>query len=167
MREIISEYSFDDLCAPYQPRRDPRQEIVQELKRLLERDLEPLGIQLIGGGMANLMPVDKKLVQQRINTWQAEWSRQIKAEAGKGEADYIRLVESARAQAQAEMIRTISEGFDRAGSEARDIPPEVIAMRFIEAMEKMIQSPAVQQAVPHLSLEAVEHMRHSLESKGH
>jgi regulator of protease activity HflC (stomatin/prohibitin superfamily) len=84
------------------------------------------------------------------------------AETGKGEAEYIRLVESARAQAQAEMIRTISEGFERAGA-AKETTPEMIALRFIEALEKMIQSPAVQQVLPPGQAETVEAMRRSAE----
>jgi hypothetical protein len=162
IRRIISQYAFDDLCAPYQPQRDPRQEIIKELRRQLKDEVEELGIQAIGGGISNLLPADSRLLQQRMDNWQAEWARRMTAETGKGEAEYIRLVESARAQAQAEMIRTISEGFERAGA-AKETTPEMIALRFIEALEKMIQSPAVQQALPTATAETVEAMRRSAE----
>jgi len=162
VRRIINQYTFDDLCAPYQPQRDPRQEIIKELRRQLKDELTELGIQTLGGGISNLLPVDSRLLQQRIDNWQAEWERRMTAELGKGEAEYIRMVESARAQAQAEMIRTISEGFERAGA-AKETTPEMIALRFIEALEKMIQSPAVQQALPSATAETVEAMRRSAE----
>jgi hypothetical protein len=162
VRRIISRYAFDDLCAPYQPQRDPRQEIIKELRQQLKDELAELGIQALGGGISNLLPVDTRLLQQRIDNWQAEWARRMTAETGRGEAEYIRLVESARAQAQAEMIRTISEGFERAGA-ARETTPEMIALRFIEALEKMIQSPAVQQALPPGQAETVDAMRRSAE----
>jgi len=163
VRRIVSEYAFDDLCAPYQPQREPRNEIIQRLRQDLKNELSTVGIEPLGGGISNLLPADDQLLQQRIGNWQAEWERRITAEIGRGEADYIRMVESARAQAQAEMIRTISEGFERAGT-SEQITSEVIALRFVEALEKMIQSPGVQQALPPASAETVEAMKHSIES---
>jgi len=166
VRRIVSEYTFDDLCAPYQPQREPRNEIIQRLRQDLKNELGAVGIEPLGGGISNLLPADNQLLQQRIGNWQAEWERRITAEIGKGEADYIRMVESARAQAQAEMIRTISEGFERAGP-SEQITSEVIALRFVEALEKMIQSPEVQQALPPASAETVEAMKRSIESHRH
>ncbi len=166
VRKIIGQYSFDDLCAPYQPQKDPRQDIAKEMRQQLKEKLGPEGIQVVGGGLSNLLPVDDKLLQQRIDNWQAEWERRMTAEMGKGEAEYIRMVESARAQAQAEMIRTISEGFERAGA-AENISTEVIALRFIEALEKMIESPQVQQALPPASSETVKAMKHSISIQRH
>ena len=166
VRRIVSEYTFDDLCAPYQPQREPRKEIIQRLRQDLKNELGAVGIEPLGGGISNLLPADNQLLQHRIGNWQAEWERRITAEIGKGEADYIHIVESARAQAQADMIRTISEGFERAGP-SEQITSEVIALRFVEALEKMIQSPEVQQALPPASAETVEAMKRSIETHRH
>jgi len=162
VRRIISEYSFDDLCAPYQPQREPRKEIIAKLRQQLKDTMKDWGIQVIGGGISNLMPADDGLLQQRIDNWRAEWERRMTAEVGKGEAEYIRMVESARAQAQAEMIRTISEGLERAGP-VENVSTEVIALRFIESLEKMIESPGVHQALPPATMETVAAMRHALQ----
>jgi hypothetical protein len=162
VRQIISEYSFDDLCAPYNPNRDPRQDIGNELRHQLRGEMSRIGIDLIGGGISNLMPADGRLLQQRIGNWQAEWERRISKEIGQGEAEYIRMVESARAQAQAEMIRTISEGFEQAGG-SDEVSTEVVALRFVEALEKMIKSPDVQPTLPPGTAETAEAMRRSLE----
>jgi hypothetical protein len=163
IRRIVAEYTFDDLCAPYQPQRNPRLEIRDRLRQQLKEELLPKGIEALGGGISNLLPTDAKLLQQRIGNWQAEWERKIAEDMGRGEAEYIRMVESARAQAQAEMIRTISEGFERAGA-IESISTEVIALRFVEALEKIIQSPDVRQALPPASAETVEVMKRSFES---
>jgi hypothetical protein len=163
IRRIVAEYTFDDLCAPYQPQKNPRLEIRDKLRQQLKEELLPKGIEALSGGISNLLPVDDQLLQQRIGNWQAEWERKIAEEMGRGEAEYIRMVESARAQAQAEMIRTISEGFERAGA-IENISTEVIALRFVEALEKIIQSPDVRQALPPASAETVEAMKRSFES---
>ena len=139
-----------------------RQEIIAELRRQLKEELGELGIQAIGGGISNLLPADIRLLQQRIDNWQAEWARRMTAEMGKGEAKYIRIVELARAQAQADMIRKLSEGIERAGA-AEQTSMDMIAMRFIEALEQMIQSPAVQQVLPPGQAETLEAMRRSAE----
>jgi SPFH domain / Band 7 family len=167
IRRIISTYSFDELCAPYELQRDPRKEIVDKLQRQVKEELEPVGIQVIGGGVSNLLPVDNRLLQQRMDNWQAEWTRRTAIEMGKADAEYIRMIESARAQAQAEMIRTISEGLERAGAVDTTISNEVIALRFVEALEKMIASPAVQRALPASTVQAVETIKHSIEGRPH
>ncbi len=165
IRQIISGYSFDDLCAPYQPQRNPRMEIAENFRFRLRDELRPFGIEVLGGGISNLLPVDSQLMQQRIDNWQAEWQRRITAEIGKGEAEYIRVVESARAQARAEMIRTISEGFERAGPIDKGIPTQVLAFRFIEALEKMSKTSAVEQAQVPSWTETVEAMRRAIETQ--
>jgi regulator of protease activity HflC (stomatin/prohibitin superfamily) len=165
VRRIIGDYTFDDLCAPYDPERDPRSEIVSGLQRELRRELGPMGIQALGGGISNLLPEDRQLLQRRIGNWQAEWSRRVSAEMGRADADYIRMVEAARAQTQAEMIRTISEGFERAGP-VEDVS-KVIALRFIEAIEKMIENSIVHNALPPSSVATVEAMKHAVEAKSH
>ena len=167
LRRIIGEYSFDDLCAPYQPQRDPRREMTAKFRYQLKEESGTMGIQVLGGSLGNLLPVDDKLLQQRIANWQAEWDRRIAAEVGKGEADYIRMVESARAQAQAEMIRTVSEGFERAGGVDENVATEVIALRFIEALERMIKNPGVQETIPVSAHESLEAIRRAVESQRH
>ncbi|MBN1889285.1 MAG: SPFH domain-containing protein [Thermoflexales bacterium] len=163
IRRIIGEYAFDALYAPYELGKQPRQEINQDLEQQVRDELEPIGIQVVSSRIGNMVPVDDEPAQQRIGNWQAEWDRKMAAEMGKGEAEYIRMVEAARAQAQVEMIRTISEGIERSGETDPNIAAKVVAMRFIEAMEKMVEIPAVQQALPPTSAETVQALRRSIE----
>ncbi len=163
IRRVISEYTFDDLCAPHSPDRKPRQEIAGKLEQQLQKELESIGIEVVGSGISNLLPADEALLQQRIANWQAEWERRMATEMGQSNAEYIRLVENARAQAQAEMIRTISDGLERARASDASISSEVIALRFVEALEEMIQNPALQQALPVSSIQTVQTMKQSLE----
>jgi hypothetical protein len=163
VRRIIGEYAFDALYAPYDMNKKPHQEIASKLRRQLKTELELIGIQVLGCSIGNMTPVDDEPGRQRVGNWQAEWTRRMAAEMGKGEASYIRMMEAARAQAQVEMIHTISEGVERTGDE--EISANVVALSLIEAMEKMIRTPAVQRALPASSAEAVEALRRSIEGQ--
>jgi hypothetical protein len=106
-RQVIGDYAFDDLCGRDA---DPRQEIIAELHEQLKDKLRPLGIQVTSCVVGDLLPVDDQLVQRRIENWQAEWTHRILGETARQEAEYARVAESARAQAQAGTIFTIRSG---------------------------------------------------------
>jgi hypothetical protein len=105
------------------------------------------GIWVIGTAILNLEPVDKEILRQRIENWRTEWQRKMTVERGKGEAAAVRSRALARAYAQAEVIRTISEGIAQIDLADRAVLPQVIAMRLIGAMEE-IASPTADQSSP-------------------
>ena len=160
LRDIIGEYTFDDLCAPYNPDRDPRTEIIagredQEGQRIpgltdrLKQKAIDYGIWVLDTGIQNLRPVEEEVLKQRIENWRTEWQRKMMIERGKGEAAAVRSLALAHAQAQAEVIRTISEGIAQIDLGDRAILPQVIAMRLIGAVEEMASPPAEQsQSLP-------------------
>ncbi|MBC8492560.1 MAG: hypothetical protein H8D43_02150 [Chloroflexi bacterium] len=158
LRDLIGECTFNDLCAPYEPRRDPRIEIISGredvkgrpvpgLTARLRQKAKDYGIWVIGTAILNLEPVDKNILKERIENWRTEWQRKMTVERGKGEAAAVRSLALARAQAQAEVIRTISEGIAQIDLSDRTVLPQVIAMRLIGAMEEMA-SPTADQSLP-------------------
>ncbi len=165
VKSVIVEYTCDQLCTP----EDPRLEIKEKIMTRLKKALEPLGIQMLGGGIGNIMPADEdedgksKVIKQRIENWKAEWKRKIEIELGEGEAKMIRELDSIRTRTQLEMIKYIA-GFlsDKAVSE------RVIALRLIEAIEEMTCEKAIRQKLPKETQEMdviLERLRHSL--RGH
>jgi hypothetical protein len=85
LRRILGEYRFDELCAPtfdeegrlLDHRQDPRLRIKARLVEEVRQELEPCGIEVIGGGIGNLMPVDGDVIQERTEAWRVEWRRKI------------------------------------------------------------------------------------------
>ncbi len=139
LKEIIVEYTCDGLCAPG----DPRSEIKQKFKKRITEEMEPCGIQVIGGGISNIVPADESVIEQRIRSWKADWKRKIEIELGKGEAEVARQLESVRSQAQIKVMRDIARILtDEATSE------KVIALRLIEAIEEMTYEQAVRRRLP-------------------
>ncbi|MEA3340891.1 MAG: SPFH domain-containing protein, partial [Chloroflexota bacterium] len=139
MHEIISRYTFDELYAPFElyadTNQDPRSRIGTELKEELERVLPEWGIQRIGSGISNLMPADERVLDQRIEAWQADWARRITLRQAAGQSRRLHLVEQARAQAQIDIILSISEQMEQ----LRGAGADAIARHFIEVLEDLIE----------------------------
>jgi regulator of protease activity HflC (stomatin/prohibitin superfamily) len=102
--------------------------------------------------------VPDEVKARMLTRWEAEWRRQVRITEAEGEAEAFRLMELARAKAQMEMIIAITQGFKQmAGSGA--VPGHLIALRFIEALEKMAEDPATKFLLPADVLGTLSRMR--------
>lgn len=166
MQGIIAGYTFDELCAPYdlfEPGEDPRSRIVAELKEQLKKELTPLGIHVIGGGISNLLPADEAVLQQRITSWQADWARKTMLRQAEGQAERLRLVQQARAEAQTSMILTLGKRMEQHGMAGAIVPAEVIAGWFLEILQQTVQQPSVRRVLPRETTETMERVRGAVE----
>lgn len=107
LKNIIAQYTFDQLCEPFDPQRDPRTEIRERYLTDLKAAVEPWGVQIVGGGISNLMPADKAILNTRIEHWRTLWAPKIIAQLGKAEAEALSLEAEARALAYKELITRI------------------------------------------------------------
>jgi regulator of protease activity HflC (stomatin/prohibitin superfamily) len=165
VKSVIVEYTCDELCAPG----DPRVEIRQKILKRLKEALEPLGTQMLGGGISNILPADEdedgesKVINQRIENWKADWKRKIEIELGKGEAEVTRQLESVRTQAQIKVMRDVARIL---ADEA--MPEQVMALRLIEAMEEMTSEKPVRRELPGEAQEMediLERLRYNLRGR--
>jgi regulator of protease activity HflC (stomatin/prohibitin superfamily) len=162
LRKIIGEYRFDELCEPFDPDKDPRVDIRVRFVDQVRRELKPCGIEIIGGGISNLLPIDKSVIEGRIKSWQAEWKRKILITEGEGRANAIWEVERAHIQAQADLIAAIRQVVEHRPGINPDVLTNMAALRFIEALEEMACSPEVHRAIPDQTPEMLEYLRHAL-----
>jgi regulator of protease activity HflC (stomatin/prohibitin superfamily) len=159
MRQIIGQYRCDELCECFDPGKDPRTKIRDELKSRLEKELQEYEIELIGGGISNLDPEQGSVIDQRIKAWQAEWERKIQTVAGEGKANAIWEVERAHAQAQASLIAAIHHVVEERPGIDPELLTKIAALRFIEALEDMACTPQVQEGLPQGTAETMGYMR--------
>lgn len=152
VREIISRYEFDELYAPFELHEDagqhPRSQISEKLGKKLDQVLPDWGIQRIGSGIGNLEPVDKRVIEQRIEAWRADWAREIMLKQAAGQSRRLRMVEQARAQAQIDLILAIGKQIERLQVVGAPIPMDAVACYFIEVLEKLAGRPALRQFLP-------------------
>lgn len=160
MQEILSQYRFDELYDPFDNEDAlPRKRIAAEFLERLGAELKPIGIHLVGGGISNLEPVDAKVLEQRVRSWQADWTRQVMLKQARSQTERLRRVEQARAEAQTELILAVGERLaelDRAGAQ---VSPEQIVSQFLEILEQLALQPALRRYIPRDTARDVRRLR--------
>lgn len=167
MQDIISRYKFDDLClalgpcingpaddlvllyqsdeepAPADPRHDPRLQIRSELVTRLRKAMKPFGIEVLGGGISNLLPTDNELIQQRIANWRTKWQNRIMAMQAEGDAQRAHLIGQAQARVEQELLIAISKMLADTLAEGEDMSDELLAAAVVASLEGMANKPGI------------------------
>lgn len=126
-KEIIVKYTCNQLHAPG----DPRVEIAAEFRKRMKDTMATLGIEMIGGGISNIVPPDD-VIEQRIKNWEAEWKRRIEVELGEMEAETTRLLEPVPLEAQLEVMNEIADILRRADGYSDD----ALALQLVDALSE-------------------------------
>jgi regulator of protease activity HflC (stomatin/prohibitin superfamily) len=144
LRSIVAEYTFDGLSEPQEPTLNPRADIRRRLEQTVRSHLTPLGIHLSSLNIGIFFPTDYdpkagrpgEITQQRIRSWQAEWqSRMIRLYA-EAHAESDRKLHLARANAQMELIKRVTQALEQ-DSPAPTDNPDQIALRFLETLRRI------------------------------
>jgi regulator of protease activity HflC (stomatin/prohibitin superfamily) len=165
VQDVISRYTVDELCAPFDPSRDPRPEIAAEIRKRVKEALSPLGLELIGGGISNLVPQDNTVIERRLDNWRTEWQCRMLQMMGEGEAECKRQIESARAEAETEIALRLSRIVEEAaragvGSQA------ALALRFIDSLGQMVSEANSQCPMPEGIADTLKQLRGGIEAGG-
>jgi regulator of protease activity HflC (stomatin/prohibitin superfamily) len=99
----------------------------------------------------------QQIEEQRNRTWRAEWERRAQLLEGMTEAEVDRLRETARAEAQAQMIQAILQGLP-VGADAETIR-RVVMHKLVDVLERMQQTPQSQQFYPAQVITLLESLR--------
>ena len=164
VQEIISEYDVDELCAPLEPDRDPRDEIITEMKKRVSKVLQPRGLEIVGGGMGDLSPLDPEVIKRRLDNWKTERERQILILMSEGKAERVRQVEMARAAAEAEIVYRFSQIVQDSAMDD-DVSQMAIALRFIDCIGEMVSGQGSQWQLPEGIHQTLENLRGELEEQ--
>jgi hypothetical protein len=152
LRKIISRYELDDLYAPFElhtdANQDPRSQIATELREELNRVLPAWGIQPMGGGISNIVPVNKQVIDQRIEAWKADWARKVMLKQAVGQSRRLRLVERARAQAQVDVIMSIGKRIEGLRKVGDPVPLDAIVLYFLEVLEELSGKSELRRLLP-------------------
>jgi regulator of protease activity HflC (stomatin/prohibitin superfamily) len=142
----VSRYSLDELFQPDESRAAPLEHIKGKIAKQVSKAFEKYGIEIILVGVSPFQVPDD-IKQERIEIWRAEWERRIEVEQGKAEAERERRLKLARARAQIEMIEKLTDGLEIIHETGQDMT-DVLALRFIEAIEEAESNAAVSAFIP-------------------
>jgi hypothetical protein len=171
LRDIVCEYRFDDLCLamgphapgagdmatryadderpfPHSPALDPRYRIRDEMVARLKTELRPCGVEVIGGGISNLLPKDDKLIKQRIANWRAKWQNRIKRVEADRDARRVAVIEPSRVGINQTLMLTLAKMLSESVAQEEDISDELIAATFIASLERMADNTSVRDLLP-------------------
>ena len=164
LQNIISEYNFDDLYGPYQPGGEPpRKAIAGRFYEQAAAKLEPLGIQLIGGGVSDLEPANPQVYVERVRSWQADWARKIMLRQAEGQAEWLRMVERARAEAQADLILNMGRQLEELSVARTELRPETALNLLVSILDELMrQQPTLGQILPGETLQVLTGIRAAL-----
>lgn len=147
-RETLSERSIEDLWrARENENSSAAEEIANEMKSLINDPLRINGIELLNAKATKFSfkdgSMDEKeedeVSEQQLATWSVEWERQRSMTLSNGQAESERLQQEARAYAHSILLTAIAEGLQQARAIHPNLPRYVIAMRFIGALEEMLE----------------------------
>jgi regulator of protease activity HflC (stomatin/prohibitin superfamily) len=136
---------LDDLSSPEDPDIHPLNAIVENGLVSARGAGGPLGIDVLAMEIGIVEPsadIKANVAEQRIGNWMIEWKRRAHILEAEGNAIAMQALEEARAEAQATMIQSLIESFQIATAGDSKISSDVIAMRFIDALETLMQTKA-------------------------
>lgn len=126
----------------------PRETLRTEVTEKLAQVVKPLGVHILAVGMGNVEGEDEEVSRQMVEIWRAHWERRRVEREAEGDAEAIRIIEEARADAQRQMIVAITEAFQQLADTQTPLSAHVIALRLIDVLEEMAESPVVQKLLP-------------------
>jgi len=124
----------------------------EEIIQMRHKELEASGLK------------GKKVSQQWIKAWQAEWQREAALQQAEGEAELARL-EAAQVQAQAEMILTFAQALQPLISAQEQVSPYLVALRLIETLRWMSYDPWKRVFLPPEAMRTLELLQSQIAEK--
>ena len=148
LRDAITRTLLDRLLESAEDKKPPRETLRAGVKQALAQMVEPHGIEVLGVGLGNIEVEDEDVLGQRVENWRVTWERRRLETEAQGDAEAIRLIEEARAEAQRQMIVAITEALQQLADTGTPVPAHVIALRFIDVLEEAAASPPVRELLP-------------------
>ena len=141
--DYLNSHQFDPSTTPLDPKSNPRAIMITDMnaKAIRER-LRGTGTELLWFDIGNFEPNYPEVVSQRLETWGTKWSGLAAIEEAKGEAKRLSTQEIVRAEAQAEMLKSILEIFEDMDlkEDAQNNIHQLIVIRTAQILETMVEA---------------------------
>jgi regulator of protease activity HflC (stomatin/prohibitin superfamily) len=162
LRGIIARYPLNALIGleppPSSEESLPRETIQKELKEALQESCASLGAQINEVRLGEIQ-VSDEVAQQWIKAWKNQWQSWAMVQEKAGEATREQLQETAKAQAQVDIITAVSRAFQQSVARDARIPPQLLVMRLIEVFGRSAIEPYTRLYLPREAMETLDQLR--------
>lgn len=165
LQDILGQYALDELCAPKNPAGIPRNQIADELHARVKEEIKPYGVEILGAAIDNLKPVDDRIAKRRIDTWRTEWVQQVWRELSEGDAQRLRQIQMARAEAEVEVVLKLGKVVEQ--SLAGGDTETALALRFIDCLGEIVSESGSRWPVPPALEDTIQQLTGKIPAEGH
>ncbi len=153
LKQVVAQYSLDEIYS-LNPTTGmlTRSIIAGKVREHVRETVEPLGLEILGGGVGNkVVPLNEGVVKQRVEAWKARWVNKILEWQTVAEVKRLDLLTKVRSKARTDLLSGLLEKTNTMLADP-DKAGDVIAYHLLESLIHMAQDPRVQ---PMLSESAV------------
>jgi len=184
VRRRLAAYHLDDIF-PVRPEFDiergtlPRAAISGEVRQEIAKSLDQFtlelgadmvqqlgdemiarGVTIVGGSIGNrIVPVDPKIVKQRVEVWKAKWMARAMQRQAQAEAKRYELLERSRQAVLEEMLRMLAKEYERVRGQDPQKTAALLAVRLLDTLDQIAHDAEIQAVTPESSREAVRLIR--------
>lgn len=147
--EILSQKTLDELWQPQNDREgaSAMDEIANAIKDRCSFQVRLRGVNVYSCRIVDVEfqktevqeEIPDKVKQEQIRTWRADWQREAEQTRAEGNVEAEILKQEARAYAYTNLLTAVAEGLQEARHLDPKLPQYVIAVKFIGALEKLIE----------------------------
>lgn len=155
LRSIIARRYLNQLIGLTQADEQVARESVQKelFEELTKSVCSKLGTNVLQVKLTNLH-VQDEITQELIRVWKAGWQSWSAVQWGEGQATRVSEYETAKAEAQAWLIRSLTGG--------QSIEPAIVLMRLFSTLDQAHLSASARLFIPSQALDTLDKMEHLL-----
>lgn len=135
-------------------------ELTSEMLQSLGDEMAAKGVAIVGGSIGNrIVPVDKSVVQQRIEAWRARWMRRAMLRQAEAEAERYRLMEKARQRVLQDVLQKLASEHERLRALGPQKSAALLAVRLLDTLDQIANEAEMEAYTPEASRNAIRLIR--------
>ena len=159
----VASFSLNELLQDEQTEIGAHLTIRRDVERQARIRLREQGIDLIRVRIGGFR-FPENVTDLHIQYWRTYWDNQARLALAEGEAAAVEEAELAHAEAEIELVRAIADGLEQARRQGyQGDMNEIVALRFVEALEKMALESKGEITLPDQLLPQLQNLQHQLQ----
>lgn len=150
LKKVVPQYSLEDMYSFDATKNALRRSLVAgEVRETVKKEVEPLGFEILGGGVGNkVTPVSAEVIKQRVEAWKARWINKVLEWQNKVEVARLEHLTTIRSNARADVLNDLLRQTMSTLPADDDKAAEFVAYYLLENLIHMARNEQVQARLP-------------------